>query len=94
MRGIARTGATGLTSVRRVVSGQELSPAAVRRLHSLFERRRRLEAECERAADQLALAAQKACDVDGVSRKRIASELGVGISTVQGWVVRGRHVAR
>jgi transposase len=62
-----------------------------RRLQLLFDRRRRLEAACRAAADDLCLAVHQASEA-GATRSEIASLLGVGVSTVQGWVERGRRV--
>jgi DNA-directed RNA polymerase specialized sigma24 family protein len=70
---------------------QALLPSRTeRRLHTLLKRRLRLDAACLQALDELARVARQACDDDGASRSEVARALGVGTSTVQGWVVRGR----
>jgi DNA-directed RNA polymerase specialized sigma24 family protein len=68
------------------------SPTTARRIRVLLERRYRADADAEAAMDALAVAAVHACDEEGVSRGELARALGVGTSTVQGWVVRGRQV--
>jgi DNA-binding transcriptional regulator YiaG len=72
--------------------GGNLSSRDEIRLRKLFERSRRLEASCREAKDELARAAREVSDVEGVSRSVVADALGVGTSTVQGWVVRGRRL--
>jgi transposase len=61
-------------------------------LQELLNRRRQLERESSAAADRLAVAALKASEDEGASRSEIAKALGVGTSTVQGWVNRGRQI--
>ena len=65
--------------------------ATVRQLRRLLERRRRLDAQCEDAINALALATFEASE-QGASRLDVARALGVGTSTVQGWVNRGRQL--
>jgi hypothetical protein len=72
--------------------GGNLSSRTKGRLSTLFERSRRLEAACREAKDELARATREACDDEGASRTEVAGALGVGTSTVQGWVVRGRRL--
>jgi DNA-directed RNA polymerase specialized sigma24 family protein len=72
--------------------GGNLSSRTKSRLSTLFERSRRLETACREAKDELARATREASDVEGASRSEIADALGVGTSTVQGWVVRGRRL--
>jgi DNA-binding transcriptional regulator YiaG len=67
-----------------------LSDRDAERLRALLARRRALEASCTAAADELARATKEICDRGGVSRGEVAAALGVGASTVQGWVRRGR----
>jgi DNA-directed RNA polymerase specialized sigma24 family protein len=69
-----------------------LSPQTVSKLQALLARRRRLEADHERTADELFLETLRASEVERASRTEIARALGVGTSTVQGWVVRGRRL--
>lgn len=64
----------------------------VRKLQALLNRRRRLEIQCALVADELAVATLRASEEEGASRQQIAQALGVGTSTVQGWVDRGRQV--
>lgn len=71
----------------------QLSTSSKRTLIQLFERRRRKEAAYNKIVDKLALAAMRASDEEGASRSEVARALGVGTSTVQGWVKRGRLVA-
>jgi transposase len=44
------------------------------------------------ALDKLVLEALRASEEEGASRAEIAEALGVGTSTVQGWVRRGRQI--
>ena len=74
------------------MAGREPSERTVKRLRRLLERRRRADADVYEAADAVARAARDACDVEGVSRAELAKALGVGKSTVQGWVQRGRQL--
>jgi DNA-directed RNA polymerase specialized sigma24 family protein len=70
------------------------SGRAARRLRVLLARKQRLEEQCTRAANELAVAALDICEGEGASRRLVAEALGVGTSTVQGWVNRGRQVRR
>lgn len=63
-----------------------------RRLETLFTRKQAADVKARAAQDELALAAVKACDEDGASRSWVAQHLGVGVSTVQGWVRHGRRL--
>jgi DNA-binding transcriptional regulator YiaG len=91
MRRFVRPGARIRLSVPQAVGGN-LSSHDEARLRKLFERSQRLEASCREAKDELARAARKVSDDEGVSRSTLADALGVGTSTVQGWVVRGRRL--
>jgi transposase len=57
----------------------------------LLERKHRADAACREAADKLAVAALRASEA-GASRKGIADGIGVGTSTVQGWIRRARQL--
>lgn len=86
-----------LTNVRRVVprgrpKPPDPDPATIRRLRRLYEARQRAEADALQAADELAVAAAEACDVEHVTRRQLADALGAGVSTVQGWVTHGRQL--
>jgi DNA-directed RNA polymerase specialized sigma24 family protein len=103
VRGIAQTRRSALARDRTDGGSHCLYGAGVstplpdqtkRRLQRLLERRRRLEDDCTAAADALADAARVACDEEGASRSAVAQALGVGTSTVQGWVNRGRQLAQ
>lgn len=67
-------------------------PATVRRLRRLLEVRQRADVDAVAAMDELAVAAAEACDDERVTVRQIADSLAVGVSTVQGWVTRGRHL--
>ena len=67
--------------------------ATVKRLQTLLERRKRADHAASEAADRLYVAAFNACEVEPkASREEVAKALGVGKSTVQGWVNRGRQL--
>jgi transposase-like protein len=68
-----------------------IAASTTRRLERLLARRRRLEAAHFAALDRLAVAALQASE-NGATRVAVARELGVGVSTVQGWVARGRVI--
>jgi len=68
----------------------ELSDEDAELLRRLLARRRQLEKACTAAADDLMIATLEVCEREGVSRARVAKALGVGTSTVQGWVQRAR----
>jgi DNA-binding transcriptional regulator YiaG len=92
VRWIARAGVQGLVSVRALVGGREiLSNQDADELRALLARRRELERACTAAVDELCLATLRVSKT-GVSRSQVARALGVGTSTVQGWVQRGRAV--
>ena len=63
-----------------------------RRLRSLLERKRRAEMANVKAGDELAAAIYTACEEQGASRREVATELNVGVTTVQDWVNRGRQL--
>lgn len=69
-----------------------LSDRDAEQLRVLLERRREIERACTEAADELCLVTLRVCETEGVSRSQVARALGVGTSTVQGWVQRGRQV--
>jgi len=75
-----------------VSEARQLTERTAKRLERLYVRRQRLERECVQAADELALHTQRASDLEGATRAEIAALLGVGTSTVQGWVERGRQL--
>ena len=91
MRRIARPTRRTRFTVAHALKGR-LSTRTERRLRLLLDRRRRLDAACIQAIDDLARAAVQACDEGGASRSEVAQALGVGTSTVHGWVMRGRHL--
>jgi len=66
-----------------------LSEEDAERLRELLVRRRQLERGSTEAAEALMRAVLEVCE-RGVSRSQVARALGVGTSTVQGWVQRGR----
>jgi DNA-directed RNA polymerase specialized sigma24 family protein len=68
-----------------------MDPGTVRRLRSLLERKRRAEGARIEAGDALAVAVLAATK-QGASRREIARALGVGTTTVQEWVNRGRQL--
>jgi DNA-binding transcriptional regulator YiaG len=70
------------------------SGQAVAQLMELLERRGATYAANETATDELALAALEISEAEGVSRRQLAAALGVGPSTVQGWVKRGERLRR
>jgi transposase len=63
-----------------------------RKLQRLLEQRNQLETAWRQANDELGLTALKIAE-KGYSRTSVARALGVGTSTVQGWVNRGRQVS-
>lgn len=78
--------------------GRKRRPApparTAKRLRTLFEKKQRADETARRAADELAAAVLRACEEEGATRAWVAEALGVGTSTVQGWVERGRQIAR
>lgn len=72
--------------------GKQPSERTIARLRRLLEQKQRAETRTAEATDALARAARDACDKEGASRAQIAQALGVGTSTVQGWVQRGRQL--
>ena len=70
----------------------ELTDRDAERLRTLLARRRELERGWGAISDELALAVLDICEREGVSRSQVARALGVGTSTVQGWVNRGRQL--
>jgi DNA-directed RNA polymerase specialized sigma24 family protein len=71
---------------------QRLPERTKQKLERLHKRRLRLEASCTKAADDLCVAVFQASE-RRVTRKEIAELLGVGTSTVQGWVERGKRAS-
>ena len=67
-----------------------LSDASAETLRLLFDRKRRAEEASEAATAQLVAAVLRATE-EGASRREIAAALGVGSSTVQGWITRNRE---
>lgn len=65
----------------------------MRRLKSLLERRTQAELRGQALADELALEVYRVRRDEGVSARKLATELGVGASTVHGWTRRGRQLA-
>ena len=61
-------------------------------LRDLFEQRRLLAEALADADAQLALAALRITEEEGVTRRQLAEDLGVGSSTVQDWIDRARRL--
>ena len=75
----------------RIYRSVQVDQKIARRLSALLERRNRIEAKLRQIGDEIALLAWDACD-QGTSRAEVARELGVGKTTMQGWVNRGRQL--
>jgi DNA-directed RNA polymerase specialized sigma24 family protein len=73
---------------------REPSPVMTRRLVMLHRRHLRAVQAEQAAKDALALAAFEACEREGASRRGIARILGVGSTTVNDWIERGRRLAQ
>src|SRR5262245_44450095 len=71
---------------------QPPSEATVKRMRDIAERLGRTEHAAQQLRNDLYIAAYNACVVDGASREEVAREMGVGKTTVQGWVNRGRQL--
>jgi hypothetical protein len=76
------------------LTGKPLSNDTVQRLRALLERQRQFESQFRAATDELYAAVLEVCENEGASRAGVAQALEVGTSTVQGWIVRGRQLAR
>ena len=59
-------------------------------LRELFVGRRTAENNARQALDDLYLAVLRATEVEGATREEIANAVGVGTSTVQGWVTKAK----
>ena len=68
-----------------------MDPKTVRRLRSLLERKRRADKTSAETAEEFALAIYVACEEQGASRREVGRALGIGKTTVQDWVDRGRQ---
>ena len=64
-----------------------------RRLVQLHRRHLRAVQTEQAAKDALALACWEACEREQASRRGIAGMLGVGPTTVNDWIARGRRLA-
>lgn len=68
------------------------SPAALRRLRRLLDKRNEKAARLRAVEDELALAVLEIREAEGLTVRALAEALGVGRSTVQDWTRRGRQL--